>query len=97
MRGLTGTTHAGADVNIINQYGRTPLHYAAVAKVKAVRICKMLLKAGADIQARMLAQHAPVTAGGGRMLARACRPVAFEITSGRRCRSPMRTACGRSS
>lgn len=35
-----------------NQFGRTPLHYAAVAEQHALRSCKLLLKAGADTQVR---------------------------------------------
>jgi ankyrin repeat protein len=56
--GLRTPYCTGAHANVVNQYGRTPLHYAAVSETKAVRVCKMLLKAGADTQARTLARHA---------------------------------------
>jgi len=43
---------AGAPVSAQNQFGRTPLHYAAVAEQHALRLCKLLLKAGAETQVR---------------------------------------------
>lgn len=38
----------GADVNVENSRGSTPLHFAAAAKERTAEICGLLLDAGAD-------------------------------------------------
>lgn len=38
----------GADVNVENSRGSTPLHFAAGAKARVREMCEMLLDAGAD-------------------------------------------------
>lgn len=38
----------GADANIENSRGSTPLHFAAGAKARAAEMCQLLLGAGAD-------------------------------------------------
>lgn len=38
----------GADVNIENARGSTPLHFAATAKARTRETCQVLLGAGAD-------------------------------------------------
>ena len=63
----------GADVNVENARGSTPLHFAAAAKERTREICELLLDVGADsglsdLQGRLpyeMAESDSIRCGGG--------------------------------
>ncbi len=48
LEAMQAMLEAGINVNITNQRGSTPLHFAANAHANAREACVMLLNAGAD-------------------------------------------------
>jgi ankyrin repeat protein len=51
----------GADVNVIDPLGRTPLMYAAGSDLLAPEVVKLLIERGADVNAKDTHQHGPDT------------------------------------